>query len=162
MLQEDSHQPPQHALPSTSGAAQQQQAAGANAQTTTTAAEGIGSGWKRTEKVVRWFVVQDVEVLRKINFRVCVIDEAHRLKNRNCKLLQTGLLSLKMDYRVLLTGTPLQNNIQELFSLLNFLETEQFGNSEAFLQQFGQCQTEDQVQKLQEILKPMMLRGNNH
>uniref|UniRef100_A0A914GUG5 Chromodomain-helicase-DNA-binding protein 7 n=1 Tax=Globodera rostochiensis TaxID=31243 RepID=A0A914GUG5_GLORO len=103
-------------------------------------------------------VVQDVEVLRKINFRVCVIDEAHRLKNRNCKLLQTGLLSLKMDYRVLLTGTPLQNNIQELFSLLNFLEPEQFGNSEAFLQQFGQCQTEDQVQKLQEILKPMMLR----
>lgn len=55
-------------------------------------------------------------------------------------------------------GTPLQNNIQELFSLLNFLEPEQFSSSETFLEQFGQCQTEEQVQKLQEILKPMMLR----
>uniref|UniRef100_A0A1I8BMB3 Helicase ATP-binding domain-containing protein n=1 Tax=Meloidogyne hapla TaxID=6305 RepID=A0A1I8BMB3_MELHA len=54
-------------------------------------------------------------------------DEAHRIKNRNCKLLQSGLLSLRMNHRVLLTGTPLQNNIQELFSLLNFLEPEQFG-----------------------------------
>jgi chromodomain-helicase-DNA-binding protein 7 len=53
-------------------------------------------------------VVQEVEVLRRINFRVCVIDEAHRIKNRNCKLLQSGLLSLKMEHRVLLTGTPLQ------------------------------------------------------
>nr|CAD2185658.1 unnamed protein product [Meloidogyne enterolobii] len=103
-------------------------------------------------------VVQEVEVLRRINFCVCIIDEAHRIKNRNCKLLQSGLLSLRMNHRVLLTGTPLQNNIQELFSLLNFLEPEQFANSEAFLQQFGQCQTEEQVQKLQEILKPMMLR----
>ncbi|VDL72875.1 unnamed protein product [Nippostrongylus brasiliensis] len=63
-------------------------------------------------------VVTDCEFLRKIPFRVCVIDEAHRLKNRNCKLL---------------TGA-------------------------AFLEQFGQCQSDEQVQKLQEILKPMMLR----
>ncbi|KAI1731410.1 chromo (CHRromatin organization MOdifier) domain-containing protein [Ditylenchus destructor] len=103
-------------------------------------------------------VVSDCEVLRKINYRVCVIDEAHRLKNRNCKLLTGGLLSFRMEHRVLLTGTPLQNNIQELFSLLNFLEPEQFCSSESFLEQFGQCQTEEQVQKLQEILKPMMLR----
>jgi SNF2 family DNA or RNA helicase len=54
-------------------------------------------------------------------------DEAHRIKNRNCKLLQSGLLSLRMNHRVLLTGTPLQNNIQELFSLLNFLEPDVFG-----------------------------------
>lgn len=42
--------------------------------------------------------------------------------------------------------------------MLNFLEPDQFSNSDAFLHQFGQCQTEEQVQKLQEILKPMMLR----
>lgn len=103
-------------------------------------------------------VVSDCEVLKKFNYRVCIIDEAHRLKNRNSKLLTGGLLSFKMEHRVLLTGTPLQNNIQELFSLLNFLEPEQFSNSDSFLEQFGQCQTEEQVQKLQEILKPMMLR----
>lgn len=127
-------------------------------------------------------VLSDVEVLKKFNFKACIIDEAHRLKNRNCKLLTggglfifklfmffilnyltkvlriLGLLSFKMEYRVLLTGTPLQNNIQELYSLLNFLEPGQFSNSDEFLAQFGQCQTEEQVSELQKILKPMMLR----
>uniref|UniRef100_A0A915AAX0 Chromodomain-helicase-DNA-binding protein 8 n=1 Tax=Parascaris univalens TaxID=6257 RepID=A0A915AAX0_PARUN len=103
-------------------------------------------------------VVCDCDILRRINYHVCVIDEAHRLKNRNCKLLTGGLLSFTVEHRLLLTGTPLQNNIEELYSLLNFLEPEQFHSSSAFLEQFGQCQTEDQVQKLQEILKPMMLR----
>ncbi|VDN01887.1 unnamed protein product [Thelazia callipaeda] len=103
-------------------------------------------------------VVSDCDILKQINYQVCIIDEAHRLKNRNCKLLTSGLLSLTAEHRVLLTGTPLQNNIEELYSLLNFLEPEQFHSSSAFLEQFGQCQTEDQVQRLQEILKPMMLR----
>uniref|UniRef100_A0A7I4XWZ7 Chromo domain containing protein n=2 Tax=Haemonchus contortus TaxID=6289 RepID=A0A7I4XWZ7_HAECO len=103
-------------------------------------------------------VVTDCEFLRKIPFRVCVIDEAHRLKNRNCKLLTGGLHAFRMEHRVLLTGTPLQNNIEELFSLLNFLHPQQFSSSAAFLEQFGQCQSDEQVQKLQEILKPMMLR----
>lgn len=103
-------------------------------------------------------VVSDCDVLKQISYQVCIIDEAHRLKNRNCKLLTSGLLSLTAEHRVLLTGTPLQNNIEELYSLLNFLEPEQFHSSSAFLEQFGQCQTEDQVQRLQDILKPMMLR----
>ncbi|KJH39789.1 hypothetical protein DICVIV_14323, partial [Dictyocaulus viviparus] len=68
------------------------------------------------------------------------------------------LHALRMEHRVLLTGTPLQNNIEELFSLLNFLHPQQFSSSAAFLDQFGQCQSDEQVQKLQEILKPMMLR----
>ncbi|CAJ0562701.1 unnamed protein product, partial [Mesorhabditis spiculigera] len=103
-------------------------------------------------------VVTEVEFLRKINWRVCVIDEAHRLKNRNCKLLTGGLLSLRMEHRVLLTGTPLQNNVEELFSLLNFLHPEKFGSSDEFLREFGECKTDEQVTRLQEILKPMMLR----
>ncbi|RCN45911.1 hypothetical protein ANCCAN_08076, partial [Ancylostoma caninum] len=103
-------------------------------------------------------VVTDCEFLRKIPYKVCVIDEAHRLKNRNCKLLTGGLHAFRMEHRVLLTGTPLQNNIEELFSLLNFLHPQQFSSSAAFLEQFGQCQSDEQVQKLQEILKPMMLR----
>ena len=50
---------------------------------------------------------------------------------------------------MLLTGTPLQNNVDELFSLLNFLEPSRFSNQEEFNKDFGNLQTEDQVEKLQ-------------
>ena len=102
-------------------------------------------------------VLTDCLELRDFHFRACIIDEAHRLKNRNCKLLE-GLRLLNMEHRVLLTGTPLQNNVEELFSLLNFLEPAQFSSPEVFMQDFGDLKTEDQVEKLQAILKPMMLR----
>lgn len=59
---------------------------------------------------------------------------------------------------MLLTGTPLQNSVEELFSLLNFLEPSQFPSETAFLEEFGDLKTEEQVKKLQSILKPMMLR----
>lgn len=102
-------------------------------------------------------IVTDFADLKGFNWRLCVIDEAHRLKNRNCKLLE-GLRQLTLEHRVLLSGTPLQNNVNELFSLLNFLEPTQFSNCEAFLQEFGSLKTETEVNKLQALLKPMMLR----
>lgn len=102
-------------------------------------------------------IVTDYADLRLFNWRVCVIDEAHRLKNRNCKLLE-GLRQLNLEHRVLLSGTPLQNNVNELFSLLNFLEPTQFASCDAFLKEFGSLKTESEVQKLQALLKPMMLR----
>lgn len=102
-------------------------------------------------------IVTDHMDLRNFQWRVCVIDEAHRLKNRNCKLLE-GLRQLSLEHRVLLSGTPLQNNVSELFSLLNFLEPSQFASSEDFMRDFGSLKTEDEVTKLQALLKPMMLR----
>lgn len=102
-------------------------------------------------------VLTDCLELREISWRCCIIDEAHRLKNRNCKLLE-GLRLLDMEHRVLLTGTPLQNNVEELFSLLNFLEPGQFASSDQFMTDFGDLKTEDQVEKLKALLKPMMLR----
>ncbi|XP_038222216.1 chromodomain-helicase-DNA-binding protein 7-like isoform X1 [Zerene cesonia] len=102
-------------------------------------------------------IVTDFQELRSFNWRICVIDEAHRLKNRNCKLLE-GLRQLHLEHRVLLSGTPLQNNVNELFSLLNFLEPSQFASSDAFLTEFGQLKSESEVVKLQALLKPMMLR----
>uniref|UniRef100_A0A6Q2YKY8 DNA helicase n=1 Tax=Esox lucius TaxID=8010 RepID=A0A6Q2YKY8_ESOLU len=54
--------------------------------------------------------------------------------------------------------TPLQNTVEELFSLLHFLEPAQFSSESEFLRDFGNLKTEEQVQKLQAILKPMMLR----
>lgn len=46
---------------------------------------------------------------------------------------------------MLLTGTPLQNSVEELFSLLNFLEPSQFPSETAFLEEFGDLKTEEQV-----------------
>ncbi|KAE8291323.1 Chromodomain-helicase-DNA-binding protein 8 [Larimichthys crocea] len=90
-------------------------------------------------------VLSDCPELREISWRCVIIDEAHRLKNRNCKLLD----SLKMlDL----------NTVEELFSLLHFLEPAQFPSETEFLRDFGDLKTEEQVQKLQAILKPMMLR----
>uniref|UniRef100_A0A674E9X5 Chromodomain helicase DNA binding protein 7 n=1 Tax=Salmo trutta TaxID=8032 RepID=A0A674E9X5_SALTR len=102
-------------------------------------------------------ILTDCPELRSVPWRCVVIDEAHRLKNRNCKLLE-GLKMMDMEHKVLLTGTPLQNTVEELFSLLNFLEPERFPSENIFMQEFGDLKTEEQVQKLQAILKPMMLR----
>uniref|UniRef100_G1KEW0 Chromodomain helicase DNA binding protein 7 n=1 Tax=Anolis carolinensis TaxID=28377 RepID=G1KEW0_ANOCA len=102
-------------------------------------------------------ILTDCPELRNIPWRCVVIDEAHRLKNRNCKLLE-GLKMMDLEHKVLLTGTPLQNTVEELFSLLHFLEPSRFPSESTFMQEFGDLKTEEQVQKLQAILKPMMLR----
>uniref|UniRef100_A0A671NAG5 Chromodomain-helicase-DNA-binding protein 7-like n=1 Tax=Sinocyclocheilus anshuiensis TaxID=1608454 RepID=A0A671NAG5_9TELE len=102
-------------------------------------------------------ILTDCPELRSVPWRCVIIDEAHRLKNRNCKLLE-GLKMMDMEHKVLLTGTPLQNTVEELFSLLNFLEPDRFPSELTFMQEFGDLKTEEQVQKLQGILKPMMLR----
>ncbi|XP_077502433.1 chromodomain helicase DNA binding protein kismet isoform X3 [Amblyomma americanum] len=102
-------------------------------------------------------VLSDCMELQALPWRACVIDEAHRLKNRNCKLLE-GLRMLNLEHSVLLTGTPLQNNVEELFSLLNFLEPSRFSSTETFMEEFGDLKTEGQVDKLKALLKPMMLR----
>ncbi|KAG7271939.1 hypothetical protein CRUP_007710 [Coryphaenoides rupestris] len=102
-------------------------------------------------------ILSDCPELREISWRCVIIDEAHRLKNRNCKLLDS-LKMLDLEHKVLLTGTPLQNTVEELFSLLHFLEPAQFPSETEFLREFGDLKTEEQVQKLQSILKPMMLR----
>uniref|UniRef100_A0A672SML0 Chromodomain helicase DNA binding protein 7 n=1 Tax=Sinocyclocheilus grahami TaxID=75366 RepID=A0A672SML0_SINGR len=101
-------------------------------------------------------ILTDCPELRSVPWRCVIIDEAHRLKNRNCKLLE-GLKMMDM-HKVLLTGTPLQNTVEELFSLLHFLEPDRFPSEPTFMQEFGDLKTEEQVQKLQGILKPMMLR----
>ena len=69
--------------------------------------------------------LQDLEHLRRISWRVMVCDEAQRLKNSTSKMY-TGLLSLRSGYRLLLTGTPIQNNLAEMWSLLHFLDDKAF------------------------------------
>uniref|UniRef100_A0A671NI74 Chromodomain-helicase-DNA-binding protein 3-like n=1 Tax=Sinocyclocheilus anshuiensis TaxID=1608454 RepID=A0A671NI74_9TELE len=64
----------------------------------------------------------------------------------------------KIDHKLLLTGTPLQNNLEELFHLLNFLTPNRFNNLEGFLEEFADISKEDQIKKLHDLLGPHMLR----
>lgn len=102
--------------------------------------------------------------LRKFQFEFIVVDEAHRLKNEN-SLLSKTLRSFNSKLRLLLTGTPLQNNLHELWALLNFLVPKYFGNAEEFDAYFtvtgGEGGGEDSspiLQSLHKVLSPFMLR----
>lgn len=68
----------------------------------------------------------------KINWRYLIIDEGHRMKNSNNKLSQTLMQFFNSSRRLLLTGTPLQNNLPELWALLNFLLPDVFNSSSTF------------------------------
>ncbi|KAJ3015430.1 choline dehydrogenase 7 [Thoreauomyces humboldtii] len=95
--------------------------------------------------------------LRPIPWRCVVLDEAHRLKNKTSKVSEI-LKTYSMEHRVLLTGTPLQNSLDELWALLNFLQPERFASEADFQTEYGSLSTAADVEKLQGLLKPLMLR----
>ena len=95
--------------------------------------------------------------LRPVDWKCVIVDEAHRLKNKSSKVSEL-LKTFKMQHRVLLTGTPLQNSLDELWALLNFLEPEQFNSERDFKENFGSLSTAADVERLQTLLKPLMLR----
>jgi chromodomain-helicase-DNA-binding protein 4 len=64
----------------------------------------------------------------------------------------------RISYKLLLTGTPLQNNLEELFHLLNFLCSDKFNDLSIFQNEFADIGKEEQVQKLHDMLGPHMLR----
>ena len=110
-------------------------------------------------------LIGDFDVIGQIPWRVTVVDEAHRLRNQKGKLLECmkelsakGTLQHGYQSRVLMTGTPLQNNIQELWTLLNFIEPYKFPSLEEFDEHYGNMRNKDQVERLQNKISPFMLR----
>ncbi|KAI9009404.1 P-loop containing nucleoside triphosphate hydrolase protein [Phycomyces nitens] len=85
-----------------------------------------------------------------------VVDEAHRLKN-DASLLFQKLHSLNFNHSVLLTGTPLQNNIRELMNIMHFIDPPKFKNLKDLEDKYGELSHET-VQELHEQLKPYFLR----
>lgn len=79
------------------------------------------------------------------------------MKNKQSKVGEV-LKTFSIEHKVLLTGTPLQNNLDELYSLLNFMQPEIFNNERAFFAEYGKLQTAAEVERLQALLKPIMLR----
>ncbi|ODO05160.1 hypothetical protein L198_01848 [Cryptococcus wingfieldii CBS 7118] len=101
-----------------------------------------GSEFKVFSTVPRW--------------EVLCVDEGQRLKSDESKIFNK-LKTLKSVHRILLTGTPLNNNIRELFNLLNFLDRGTFSNLKAMEAQYENLD-EAKVQKLHEMIKPYILR----
>ncbi|CAN8285555.1 unnamed protein product [Cochlearia groenlandica] len=116
--------------------------------------------------------------LSKIHWHYIIIDEGHRIKNASCKL-NADLKHYVSSHRLLLTGTPLQNNLEELWALLNFLLPNIFNSSEDFSQWFnkpfqsnGDNSAEEAllseeenlliINRLHQVLRPFVLRRLKH
>ncbi|XP_005102157.1 SWI/SNF-related matrix-associated actin-dependent regulator of chromatin subfamily A member 5 [Aplysia californica] len=105
-------------------------------------------------------VIREKSVMKKFNWRYICIDEAHRIKNEKSKLSEI-VREFKSTNRMLLTGTPLQNNLHELWALLNFLLPDVFNNSEDFDAWFNtnDCFGDSElVERLHAVLRPFLLR----
>ncbi|XP_021904901.1 ISWI chromatin-remodeling complex ATPase CHR11 isoform X2 [Carica papaya] len=104
--------------------------------------------------------IKEKSTLRRFSWRYIIIDEAHRIKNEN-SLLSKTMRIYNTNYRLLITGTPLQNNLHELWSLLNFLLPEIFSSAETFDEWFqisGENDQQEVVQQLHKVLRPFLLR----
>lgn len=105
-------------------------------------------------------ILKEKANLGKIPWEYLIIDEAHRIKNENSSLSKV-VRTMQTKFRVLITGTPLQNNLHELWALLNFLLPEVFGDAEQFDEWFNVSSTSSQenvIRKLHTVLRPFMLR----
>jgi SWI/SNF-related matrix-associated actin-dependent regulator of chromatin subfamily A member 5 len=104
-------------------------------------------------------IIREKSHLKKFAWEYIIIDEAHRIKNEESSLAQIIRLFNSRN-RLLITGTPLQNNLHELWALLNFLLPDVFGDASAFDDWFSQ-QSDDSdtvVQQLHKVLRPFLLR----
>ncbi|KAF3663132.1 CHD3-type chromatin-remodeling factor PICKLE [Capsicum annuum] len=99
----------------------------------------------------------DSASLKPIKWECMIVDEGHRLKNKDSKLF-SSLKQYSSRHRVLLTGTPLQNNLDELFMLMHFLDAGKFGSLEEFQQEFEDISQEEQISRLHKMLAPHLLR----
>merc|ERR1712178_427466 len=110
----------------------------------------------------------DRMTMRKIKFQYAVFDEGHMVKNMNSQRYQQ-LSKINAKRRLLLTGTPLQNNLLELISLLKFVMPNLFDHSQtadALTQIFGNSDLlknessymKSKVEQAREIMKPFVLR----
>jgi SWI/SNF-related matrix-associated actin-dependent regulator of chromatin subfamily A member 2/4 len=107
----------------------------------------------------------------QVHWKYMIIDEGHRMKNHHCKLTQVLNTHYIAPHRLLLTGTPLQNKLPELWALLNFLLPSIFKSVSTFEQWFNApfATTGEKVElneeetiliirRLHKVLRPFLLR----
>ncbi|XP_037979733.1 chromodomain-helicase-DNA-binding protein 1 isoform X3 [Motacilla alba alba] len=101
-------------------------------------------------------LLKDKSFLGSLNWAFIGVDEAHRLKNDDSLLYKT-LIDFKSNHRLLITGTPLQNSLKELWSLLHFIMPEKFSSWEDFEEEHGKGR-ECGYASLHKELEPFLLR----
>ncbi|KAG7835137.1 hypothetical protein KL943_002452 [Ogataea angusta] len=119
------------------------------------------------------YVIKDKYLLSKIKWVHMIIDEGHRMKNTKSKLSSTLTEFYHSDYRLILTGTPLQNNLPELWALLNFVLPKIFNSDKSFDDwfntPFANTGSQDKlelseeetllvIRRLHKVLRPFLLR----
>ncbi|KRY73875.1 Lymphocyte-specific helicase, partial [Trichinella pseudospiralis] len=114
-------------------------------------------------------LIRDKNIFMKTFWRYMIIDEGHRIKNNN-SVLSIIVRKISSDGRLLLSGTPLQNNMAELWSLLNFIMPELFGELSWFEEYFNfeglttantdtlEASKKEILEKLHNLLAPFILR----
>ncbi|KAL3610855.1 hypothetical protein D5086_001875 [Populus alba] len=112
-------------------------------------------------------VIQDSKVFKRKKWKYLILDEAHLIKNWKSQRWQT-LLNFNSKRRILLTGTPLQNDLMELWSLMHFLMPHVFQSHQEFKDWFsnpitGMVEGQERVNKevvdrLHNVLRPFILR----
>ncbi|KAI0271595.1 SNF2 family N-terminal domain-containing protein [Gloeopeniophorella convolvens] len=119
------------------------------------------------------YIIKDRPFLSKMKWIHMIIDEGHRMKNTQSKLAQTLTTYYHSRYRLILTGTPLQNNLPELWALLNFVLPKIFNSVKSFDEwfntPFANSGTPDKIElneeealliirRLHKVLRPFLLR----
>ncbi|KAL8162208.1 hypothetical protein V2J09_013697 [Rumex salicifolius] len=115
-------------------------------------------------------IMRDKSFLKKIHWQYMIVDEGHRLKNHECALAKTFDTGYRIRRRLLLTGTPIQNSLHELWSLLNFLLPNIFNSMDNFEEWFNApfadrsdatlTEEEEQliIRRLHQVIRPFILR----
>lgn len=81
-------------------------------------------------------VRNDLDVIKHYNYNYCVLDEGHIIKNSNSKL-SSSVKEIRANHRLILSGTPIQNNVLELWSLFDFLMPGFLGTQKAFQEKYS-------------------------
>lgn len=102
------------------------------------------------------YILADWQFLQTIKWQVLAVDEAHRLKNRESQLY-AKLFNFGVPSKVLITGTPIQNNLGELSALLDFLNPGKV-SIDGDLETLSATDAQSELQKLHEAIQPFILR----
>ena len=134
------------------------------------------SGWRR-EKTTRIFnqydliltsyglVRNDIDILKEYNYRFLILDESQTIKNPLSKTYK-AIMELDADYRMVLTGTPIENSLTDLWAQMNFINKGLLGGLSFFKEEFvipierrqDAVLREERQKRLQKVIQPFFLR----